>query len=86
MMQFPTFHQGEIKLPFDQLSAPLYACMVVKLSNPQNAKVYEYLKLVLDAVYQMKKVNKKGHEMACKIEGFIRENSTQSITYKKQKL
>ena len=43
-------NQGEIRLQFDQLSAPLYACMAGTVFHSQNVKVYEFLKLVRNAV------------------------------------
>ena len=75
--------QGEIKMRFDDLSAPLYACMVVTLSKPENYKVYEFIKLVAEAVYQEKKMSKNGHETACRIETFLNTNTKYSITNKK---
>lgn len=65
--------EGITRVLFDHLSAPLYACMVDKFSHPDNSKIYEYLKLILEAVYQMKKANKKGYEVANKIKKYIRE-------------
>jgi hypothetical protein len=63
--------EGTTRIIFDRLSAPLYACMVAKLSHPENNKIYEYLKLVVHAVHQMKKCSKKGQEVGAKIESYI---------------
>lgn len=44
--------------------------MVAKLSHPENYKIYHLLKFVMEAVFQEKKMTKKGHEIACQIEKY----------------
>ena len=63
--------RGELRLLFDKLSAPLYACMVVKLAQAKQQKVYEFLKLVLEAVYQIKRSSKRGFDKVCKIASIL---------------
>jgi hypothetical protein len=62
---------GQIEILFDKLGPELYACLVAKLSNPLNSKVYEFLKLVLEGIYQSKKITYRGHKIASKIESLL---------------
>jgi len=63
---------GELRFYFNRLDAPLYAALVVKLSSPSNIKAFEFLKLVLEGVRLVKQCNKKGIEMANKIEKYLK--------------
>jgi hypothetical protein len=63
--------KGELRFFFEKLDAPLYAALVVKLSNPAHSKAYEFLKLVLEGVRLVKQSNKKGYDMAVKVEKYI---------------
>jgi hypothetical protein len=65
--------KGELKLKFTGLDAPLYACLVVHLSQLENHKPFEFLKLALEGALQMKKCNKKGYEMTTRIEQYIKK-------------
>jgi hypothetical protein len=62
---------GELRFFFGQLDAPLYAALVVKLSNPLYQKVYDFLKLAMEGVRMVKQCNKKGFERAVKVEAYI---------------
>lgn len=60
--------KGMLKHAFTDNLQTLYACMVVHLCQAENMKLWEFLRLVLEGVHQVKKCNRKGHESAVKIE------------------
>jgi hypothetical protein len=64
---------GEYRIRFDNLSAACYACIAAKLSYREFEKLWEFLKLCLEGVRHLKKQNKKGLEMAVRIEKHIRQ-------------
>jgi len=59
---------GENPFLFSALDAPLYAALLARLCSSKHEPAYNFLKLVLEGARLMKKGNKKGHEMAARIE------------------
>jgi hypothetical protein len=67
---------GEYRIRFDKLNAELYACLVAKISQPVNEKLWEFLKLSLEGIRLVRKEHKKSIEMAVKIERHFNQQKT----------
>jgi hypothetical protein len=63
---------GEYRIRFDKLNAELYACLVAKISQPINTKLWEFLKLALEGVRMVKAENKKALERSIRIESYFK--------------
>ena len=75
------FYDNEDNEPrffFYKLDERLYAALVYTLTQKSHEKLYQFLKLVLEGVRLMKQANKKGYEMAVRIEKNIRKQNQMS--------
>jgi hypothetical protein len=63
---------GAYRITFDELNAELYACLVAKISQPFNTKLWEFLKLALEGVRMVKTENKKAYERSIRIESYLK--------------
>lgn len=59
---------GEYRIRFDKLNAELYACLVAKISQPINEKLWQFIKLALEGVRLVKTENKKSLDLAIRVE------------------
>src|SRR5215204_2004316 len=70
------FYDNEHNEPrffFHKLDERLYAALLYMLTQKRYEKLYEFLKLILEGVRLMKQANKKGYEMAVRIEKSIQK-------------
>lgn len=75
----------EPKVRFDKLDDTAYANYVAVLSQPWNAKAYEFLKLVLEGVRLVTQHKKKSFETVIRVEKFIQSKNTNiNKPYEKQ--
>jgi hypothetical protein len=68
---------GEYRIRFDNLNAAFYACIAAKLSHPGFEKLWEFLKLCLEGVRQLKKQNMQGLAMAVRIEKHFKKDQSE---------
>ena len=66
--------QGECRLLYHKLDERLFASLVAQLSQSHDNKLYDFLKLVMEAVRLIKQGTKKGLLQAVWIEKYIKKH------------